>query len=208
MERETNEGESYETLRFGGEFYYPWLVLLRELTEVKDWQVVDSGTPLGFVGRCEYGKEAYSFSITHKIPGREFYVNEVKPSPEDDNFLLGCYTHYQWSEDKHHMDAEITPYIKNKSTNSFVYGKPIVISYGNPSATNAKNESVIQKMTKVVGSSLEFPDSYKDALEQGWVESQIVTESEERVATIYKFPTKYNSTLEQGSVNTEGANRK
>ena len=117
-------------------------------------------------------------------------MNEVKPSPEGDNFLLGCYTHYLWSEDKHHMDAEIKPYIKDKSTNSFVCDEPKVISYGDPSAPDAKIASVIQKMTKVVGSSLEFPPSYKEALEQGWVESKIVTESEERVATIYEFPTK------------------
>ena len=132
-------------------------------------------------------------------------MNEVKPSPEGDNFLLGCRTHYLWSEDKHHMDVQITPFIKNKLTRSFVSGEPKVISYGDPSATATEIESFIQEMTKLAGSRLKFPNSYKEALEQGWVESQIFTEREEEpVATIYKFPTDYNSTLGQGSVNTEG----
>ena len=88
------------------------------------------------------------------------------------------------------MDVKITPYIKNKLTKSCVCDNPKVIGYGDLSATATEIESVIQEMTKYVGSRLKFPDSYKDALEQGWVESQIVTESEERVATIYEFPTK------------------
>ena len=202
MEIETNEGKRYKVLEHAGKFWHPRLVLLRELTKPQDWQVVDSETSRGCIGVCD--KDGYSFSIAHTIRDGEFYVTEVKPSPEGDNFLLGCRTHYQWSEDKHHMDVEITPCIKNKLTRSFVSGKPKVMSYGDPSATATEIESVIQEMTKYVGSRLKFPDSYKDALEQGWVESQIVTESEERVATNYEFPTDYNSTLGQGSVNTEG----
>ena len=67
MEIGPNEGKSYEVLRFGGAIYHPRLVLLRELTKAQDWLVVDSETSLGFVGRCEYGKEVYSFSIAHTI---------------------------------------------------------------------------------------------------------------------------------------------
>ena len=54
MEIGTSGGESYEVLRNGGEFCHPRLVLLREVTEAKDWQVVDSGTPHGCKNNALY----------------------------------------------------------------------------------------------------------------------------------------------------------
>ena len=53
MEQGPNEGKSYEVLKDGGAIYHPWLVLLREVTEARDWQVVDSETSRGFVGICQ-----------------------------------------------------------------------------------------------------------------------------------------------------------